>query len=129
MPYQQFHVLDDAANSRYILVDVGDEETISRAEPGGESQVIQAGLIDYVDVRGADATERVLVHTEVDPSYEGHGLASVLAKGALDSITSHGYRVVPVCPYIAAWLPRHPEFAAITIRPDSRHLRAVAELP
>jgi predicted GNAT family acetyltransferase len=53
----------------------------------------------------------VLVHTEVDPPHEGHGLAAVLVAGAFDDLRARGLKVVPVCPYVRSWLRRHPEQA------------------
>ena len=53
----------------------------------------------------------VLVHTEVDPEYEGRGLAGELVEGAFRDLRERGLRVVPVCPYVRAWLQRHPEEA------------------
>ena len=40
----------------------------------------------------------VLVHTDIDPAYEGQGLGSVLVKGALDDLRERGLRAVPLCP-------------------------------
>jgi uncharacterized protein len=51
----------------------------------------------------------VLVHTDVAPSAEGQGIGSRLVAGALDDIRSRGVRVVPVCPFVTAYLRRHPE--------------------
>jgi uncharacterized protein len=51
----------------------------------------------------------VLVHTDVAPSAEGQGIGSRLVAGALDDIRSRGLRVVPVCPFVTAYLRRHPE--------------------
>jgi predicted GNAT family acetyltransferase len=51
-----------------------------------------------------------LVHTEVLPSYEGRGLAGELVAGALDDIRARGLYVVPICPYVQAYLGRHPEY-------------------
>jgi predicted GNAT family acetyltransferase len=51
----------------------------------------------------------VLVHTEVAPSEEGHGVASRLIADALADIRSRGLRVAPVCPFVTAYLRRHPE--------------------
>jgi predicted GNAT family acetyltransferase len=51
----------------------------------------------------------VLVHTEVAASAEGHGLGSRLVAGALDDIRARGLRLVPVCPFVTAYLRRHPE--------------------
>ncbi|HEU4658383.1 MAG TPA: GNAT family N-acetyltransferase [Capillimicrobium sp.] len=63
------------------------------------------GFIRYGWRRGAI----VLVHTEVDPSAEGQGVGNRLVAGALDDIRSRGLRMVPVCPFVAAYLRRHPE--------------------
>jgi uncharacterized protein len=53
----------------------------------------------------------VLVHTEVDSAYEGHGVGSVLAKAALDDIRRRGKRVTPLCPFVSTYIARHPEYA------------------
>ena len=52
-----------------------------------------------------------LVHTEVQPAFEGRGLASWLVAGALEDIRARGLRIVPICPYVGAYLQRHPEYA------------------
>jgi hypothetical protein len=53
----------------------------------------------------------VFTHTEVDDAYEGQGIASGLARFALDDVAAEGERrVVAVCPYIKAWIARHPEY-------------------
>jgi predicted GNAT family acetyltransferase len=51
----------------------------------------------------------VLVHTEIDPELKGQGLADVLVKGALDDLRERGIEYVPVCPFIRAYLRRHPQ--------------------
>jgi predicted GNAT family acetyltransferase len=53
----------------------------------------------------------VLVHTDVEPSAAGQGVGSRLARGALDDIRARGLRVVPLCPFVAAYIRRHPEYA------------------
>jgi predicted GNAT family acetyltransferase len=53
----------------------------------------------------------VLVHTEIEPALEGQGLGTVLVRGALEDIRSRGARVVPQCPFVAAYIRRHPEYA------------------
>jgi predicted GNAT family acetyltransferase len=50
-----------------------------------------------------------LIHTEVAPQYEGHGLGDQLVAYALDDIRARGLRIVPLCPFVAAYLRRHPE--------------------
>ena len=51
----------------------------------------------------------VLVHTEVAPEFEGQGLGSKLVAGALADIRARGLRPVAVCPFVRAYLQRHPE--------------------
>lgn len=53
----------------------------------------------------------VLVHTDVDPAFEGRGLGGQLVAGALDDIRARGLQVVPHCPFAAAYIRRHPEYA------------------
>ena len=55
----------------------------------------------------------VLVHTDVDPAYEGQGLGSVLVKGALDDQRERGVRAVPLCPFVRAYIRRHPEYTPV----------------
>ena len=51
-----------------------------------------------------------LIHTEVAESIDGKRLGSVLVRGALDDIRARGLRVVPVCPFVVAYIRRHPEY-------------------
>ena len=52
----------------------------------------------------------IFTHTEIDPAYEGQGLGSKLAGGALDFARAAGHPVVPLCPFIASYIERHPEY-------------------
>lgn len=49
-------------------------------------------------------------HTEVDPGLQGHGVADTLVHAAMDYARQSGLRVIPDCPYVQAWLKKHPEF-------------------
>src|SRR5262249_10039765 len=51
----------------------------------------------------------VLVHTEVPPSLRGRHLADALAKAAIEDAHAEGLQVVAVCPFVRAYLQRHPE--------------------
>lgn len=56
--------------------------------------------------------DRILFHhTEVDPAYEGRGIGSRLASGALEDALARGLRVIVGCPFIGAYLKRRPELA------------------
>jgi predicted GNAT family acetyltransferase len=50
------------------------------------------------------------VHTDVDPRSEGKGAGAALLQGALDDVRARGLKVRPYCPFVAAYLQRHPEY-------------------
>ncbi|MFE3448459.1 GNAT family N-acetyltransferase [Nonomuraea sp. NPDC059194] len=58
-------------------------------------------------------TTIVITHTEVDPAFEGKGLASRLVRRALDVSRDTGLKVRPLCPYVAEWISRHPDYQAM----------------
>ncbi|MFP3714445.1 GNAT family N-acetyltransferase [Puerhibacterium sp. TATVAM-FAB25] len=51
----------------------------------------------------------VFTHTEVDPALEGQGIGSSLVAGALAAVRDAGSKVVPLCPFVRAYMARHPE--------------------
>ncbi len=57
------------------------------------------------------ANERIIfTHTEVAPALEGKGLASLLARHAFAYARAHNLRIMPLCPYMAGYMKRHPEY-------------------
>jgi predicted GNAT family acetyltransferase len=52
-----------------------------------------------------------LVHTEVPVALGGRGIGGELARAALDSARARGLKVVPTCPFVRAYIARHPEYA------------------
>lgn len=82
-------VVDNPAERRYELLD-GDE------------------LVGRIDYR-ARSSALAFIHTKVQP--KRRGLGSELVKGALDDVRTRGLRVVPVCPFVEAYIRRHPEYA------------------
>lgn len=116
MPEERFHVEQRPAESRYVLLD-------REAEQG--SDVI--GEESYLDYDSAGGAERIMYHTGVSEQYGGLGLASVLVKAAVEDTIAAGRKVVAVCPYVAAWLPKHPEYADGVAEQTAEHLRALQE--
>ncbi|QAY69681.1 GNAT family N-acetyltransferase [Xylanimonas protaetiae] len=51
----------------------------------------------------------IFTHTEVDPAFEGQGIGSRLAAGALGLVRAAGGKVVPLCPFVRGWMAKHPE--------------------
>jgi predicted GNAT family acetyltransferase len=62
-------------------------------------------IIEYHSEPGVMA----LTHTEVLEAYEGQGLASRIVASALQDIRNRGLKLLPLCPYVQAYLGRHPE--------------------
>jgi uncharacterized protein len=52
----------------------------------------------------------VLIHTEVPDALEGHGIASKIARTALDDARAQHLSVVPMCTYVRSYIKRHPEY-------------------
>ncbi|MEU4337410.1 GNAT family N-acetyltransferase [Micromonospora lupini] len=53
----------------------------------------------------------VFTHTEVDRGFQGRGVGGALIRGTLDQVRARGGRVVPQCPFVAAFIDKHPEYA------------------
>jgi len=88
-------ILDDAAARRYVAQDAGD----------------LAGFIDY----GVRIDRIALIHTEVLPAYKGRGIGERLVRFALDDARRRSLRVIPICPYVRAFVERHPEVQDIVV--------------
>lgn len=86
-------VTDNEVESRYELID-------------GEELV---GFARYVRRGG----RTIFVHTEVDEEHEGEGFGSTLVTGALDGERASERPVVPLCPFVRAFIERHGEYAEL----------------
>ena len=80
-----------------------------RDDPEGQRYVVeldgeQVGMITY----RLDGDVVVMNHTEVDPAHERQGIGSELVRQALEDVRRSGRRVRPVCPFVAAYIRRHP---------------------
>lgn len=54
----------------------------------------------------------VLVHTEVPPALRGRHLGDALVNGAFEHARAERLRVVAVCPFVRAYLRKHPELTS-----------------
>lgn len=66
----------------------------------------ETAILEYRLYKGDIA----LMHTLVPPALEGQGIASQLAKFAFDYAKQHNMPVMVYCPFVAAFLKRHPEY-------------------
>jgi len=91
--------------SEHANVTVQDNPETNRYEALVESGVV-AGFSEYQKRDGL----LVFTHTEVDDAFEGQGVGSALARGALDAAREAGLPVRPLCPFIRRYIDRHPEY-------------------
>ena len=50
------------------------------------------------------------MHTTIDDRFEGRGLGSILVRESLDEVRVRGAGVLPYCPFVMAWMRKHPEY-------------------
>ena len=63
-------------------------------------------FIEYLKAKNAI----YLTHTEVPPGLEGRGIGTFLVEEALKDIEAQEQKLAPLCPFVAAYLKRHPEW-------------------
>lgn len=84
-----------------------DEPTVTRNAETSRYEIrvgdVIAGFAEYKERPG----EILFVHTELDPAFQGRGLAPVLAGQALADAVGSGATIVPYCPYIARHVKRN----------------------
>jgi uncharacterized protein len=85
-------------------VTVRDNRELQRYEAIVDGKL--AGSISYRERED----ELVLIHTQVEKEFEGHGIGSRLVAATLDDIRARGLRMRPFCPFVRAYLERHPEY-------------------
>lgn len=56
----------------------------------------------------------VIPHVEAPVALRGKGTAGRLMEGVARHARARGEKITPLCPYAAAWLGRHPEYADVT---------------
>ena len=76
---------------------------------------VLAGFAEYNLLEGAV----LFSHTEILPAFEGKGLASKLARYALDDVRAKGVWAIPVCKFIAGYIHKHPEYIDL-VKPEVR---------
>lgn len=90
------------------MADVVDNPAAHRLE------IHDGGHIAFLTYRmKGDAIE--YLHSETPPELQGHGYATTLAKFALDREKASGRKVIPTCPFVRAYIKRHPEYASVVL--------------
>ncbi|RZS39331.1 hypothetical protein EV193_104548 [Herbihabitans rhizosphaerae] len=93
------------AERESVAVHDAEEQSRYEARIGGTL----AGFAEYKTAGG----DRVFTHTEVFDEFEGKGVGGALARSALDDVKAKGLKARPLCPFIAGWIRRHPEYVEL----------------
>ena len=56
-----------------------------------------------------------LLHTEVDPALEGMGVGTAIVEKTLKYIEDAGLQLLALCPFVVAYIKRHPEWERIKV--------------
>jgi uncharacterized protein len=72
--------------------------------------------VAVLDYREHDPRTLEYYHTFVPPALRGRGVASRLVANALRYALTQGLGVIPACPFVATFIRRHAEFAAVLHR-------------
>lgn len=75
--------------------------------------------VAYIEIDPIGADSMLIKHTEVPPAHEGLGYGSSILRQFLDDMRAQGKTVVPICPFAAAFMKRHPEYMDL-VRPSYR---------
>ena len=97
-----------------------DDITIIHNEEAHRFEAIvdgQRALITYRRYPG----RIVFDHTEVPEPYEGQGIAAKLTRTAMEFARTIHLLVVPLCPYVSAYIRRHPEVQDLVSPDDLQH--------
>ena len=100
---------------------MGTEAEVVDAPERSRYEIVRDGTV--VGHAAYQLTDQLVVftHTEVDPAMEGLGIGGRLVRGALDDVRTRDLKVLPICPFVQAWMSRHPEYADLDYRrPESR---------
>lgn len=90
-------------------------------QPVRDNRAEQEFELDADGYRAIAAYQReggviVFTHTHVPRAIEGRGVGGKLIRAALDAARDEGLKVVPQCPFVAAYIERHPEYRDLLAR-------------
>lgn len=88
---------------------MADQLDVTMNEAERRFEVTLDGEVAFAEYRLVDHGI-ILPHTVVPEAFEGRGVGSALAKTALGYARQQGLKVIPLCPFIAGYIAKHPEW-------------------
>jgi len=93
----------------------GNKKTAPELVTSGQFELEQDGHVAYLQYTIAGHV-LALIHTEIPEALRGTGIASTLAKTALDWARENHMKVDVICPFVAGYLQTHPEYSDLILR-------------
>lgn len=82
-------------------------------EEKGRFELEVEGHIAFSEFKITKQSIIFITHTEVPPALEGKGVGSTLVLKTLHWIKEKGYPLAPLCPFVASYIKRNPEWKEI----------------
>lgn len=104
-----------APKEKSTMTAAASESKVVRNDEKHRYEVFYGGdLAGFAEYEERD-DETVFTHTEIDGAFSGKGLGSTLAKHAVEDVVERGRVIRPLCPFIKAYLDKHPQYDAHVI--------------
>ena len=84
----------------------------------------QIAVLEYPEVRPGVVN---MIHTEVEPSLGGQGIAGKITQHVADRLRDEGLKAELSCSYSIKWFSQHPEYSDVLDDPEMEAKKA-AEL-
>lgn len=69
-------------------------------------------VMEYIKVKD----KIYLTHTELPAAFAGKGIGSALVKAVLEEVKRNDWTLVPLCPFVAMYIKKHPEYRALVLK-------------
>ncbi|MEZ0541234.1 GNAT family N-acetyltransferase [Fibrella arboris] len=86
------------------------EPTVTLNAAHHRFELMTDGKLSLLAFIQPDEHTLALTHTEVHPDLEGKGIGSRLVNQTLAYVEAHHQKIVPLCPFVATYIKRHPEW-------------------
>ena len=93
-----------------------DSDNVADNRERGRYELTVEGHTAFAAYR-VDGDVITFTHTVVPPALEGQGIASRLILHALGDVRSRGMTLIAQCPFVAAYIRKHPEWADLLAKP------------
>jgi len=97
-------------------------DVVHRPEERRYVLLVESDVVGELVYRDRGEGVLAFLHTEVDPMIRMRGLGTALVAAALDDVRDRGLRIVPICPFVDAYIRHHPEYAQLVAADPARRV-------